>query len=348
MTTPWTVSFTSDNIAGASPEVVAAIAACNTGTAKPYGNDDVAARAKAKLAEVFERPVEVLPVPSGTAANALALAVLTPPWGGVVCHREAHINTDECGAPEFFTHGAKLLPLDGADAKLDPQAVRAAVANGREPDVHVVRPACVSITQITETGALYTPAEVAEIGAICAEAGVSLHMDGARFANAVAALGCSPAELTWKAGVTALSFGTIKNGTMNADALVLFDETLAWEAAVRRKRAGHLASKMRFVAAQLEAYLEDDLWLGNARHANAMAARLEAGLAQLPGVEIVGPAAANILFCKFPQPLIAGLLAEGFAFYHDRWAPGVVRLVCSFATTADEVDAFVAAARRLA
>lgn len=219
------------------------------------------------------------------------------------------------------------------------------MANGREPDVHVVRPACVSITQITETGALYTPAEVAEIGAVCAEAGVSLHMDGARFANAVAALGCSPAELTWKAGVTALSFGTIKNGTMNADALVLFDETLAWEAAVRRKRAGHLASKMRFVAAQLEAYLEGDLWLGNARHANAMAARLEAGLAQLAGVAIVGPAAANILFCKFPQPLIAGLLAEGFAFYHDRWAPGVVRLVCSFATTADEVDAFVAAAR---
>lgn len=346
MTPPWTVSFTSDNIAGASPEVVAAVAACNAGTAKPYGNDDFAARANAKLAEVFERPVDVFLVPSGTAANALALAVLTPPWGGVVCHREAHINTDECGAPEFFTHGAKLLPLDGADAKLAAAAVRAALAG--EADLHVVRPSCVSITQITETGALYSVDEVAEISRACAAAGVALHMDGARFANAVAALGCTPADLTWKAGVAALSFGTIKNGTINADALVLFDDRLAGEAALRRKRAGHLASKMRFAAAQIEAYLEDDLWLRNARHANAMAARLEAGLARVPGVGIVAPAAANILFCKFPQALSARLLAEGYAFYHDRWAPGVARLVCSFATTADEVDAFVAAAVRLA
>ncbi len=346
MTAPWTVSFTSDNIAGASPEVVAALAACNSGTARPYGNDDATARARARLADAFERPVELLLVPTGTAANALALAALVPPWGGVVCHREAHIDTDECGAPEFYTHGAKLMPQDGPDAKLDAATVRTALAG--VADVHVVRPACVSITQITETGAVYTPAEVAEIGAACAEAGVPLHMDGARFANAVAALGCAPADITWRAGVRALSFGTIKNGTINADAVLLFDPAPAWEAALRHKRAGLLASKMRFVAAQMEAYLEGDLWLANARHANAMAARLEAGLARVPGVGIVGPAAANILFCKLPQPLIAGLLAEGFAFYHDRWAPGVVRLVCSFATTAAEVDAFVAAAERLA
>lgn len=348
MNPPWTVSFTSDNIAGASPEILAALAACNAGTAAPYAKDGYVARAKAKLAQVFERPVEMLLVPSGTAANALSLAALTPPGGAVVCHRGAHIHVDEQGAPEFYTHGAKLLTFDGPGGKLDAETVRRAVTSDRAPDLHVVKPTCVSITQITETGAVYDVEEVRAIGAVCAEAGVALHMDGARFANAVAALGCTPAELTWKAGVKVLSFGSIKNGSINADAVVLFDESLAWQAAVRHMRGGHLASKSRFVGAQMEAYLTDDLWLANARHANAMAARLQGGLAVVPGVEVVAPAAANILFCKLPTALSRALLAEGYAFYHDRWAPGVARFVCSFATSAAEVDGFVAAAKRLA
>lgn len=342
-------SFASDNYAGAAPQILEALAACNAGAAKPYGADEASGRVAVRLAEVFERPVEVLLVPTGTAANALSLSLLTPPWGAVLCHPSSHINTDECGAPEFFTHGAKLLALgDGADAKLDAALVQGA-AQCKIGDVHAVQPSCVSITQATEVGSVYTPSEVAEIGAACKAAGLKLHMDGARFANALVSLGCSPAEITWKAGVDVLSFGTVKNGTMNADAVVLFDTGLAEEAGFRRKRAGHLASKMRFSAAQVEAYLADDLWLANARQANAMAKRLEAGLKAVPGVEMTGaPTQANILFVKLAPNLCAALLAEGYAFYHDRWEPGVARLVTSFATTPDDVDAFVAAARRLA
>ena len=342
-------SFASDNYAGTAPQILEALAACNAGAAKPYGADDASLRVTARLSEVFERAVEVLLVPTGTAANALSLSLLTPPWGAVLCHPASHINTDECGAPEFYTNGAKLLAIgDGADAKIDAALIQGA-AQCKIGDVHAVQPSCVSITQATEVGSVYTPSEVAEIGAACRASGLKLHMDGARFANALVSLGCSPAEITWKAGVDALSFGTVKNGTMNADAVVLFDPGLAQEAGFRRKRAGHLASKMRFVAAQAEAYLADDLWLAHARHANAMAQRLEAGLRTVAGVEMTGgPTQANILFVKLAPTLCAGLLADGFAFYHDRWAPGVVRLVTSFATAAADVDAFVAAARRLA
>ncbi|WP_416968773.1 threonine aldolase family protein [Streptomyces sp. 4F14] len=339
--------FSSDNTAPASPEIAEAVLRASTGPALPYGADDHSASVRRRLADLFERDVDVLFVSSGTAANALSLATLTPPWGSVLCHRESHINNDECGAPEFYTAGAKLVPLGGADAKIDPAELRTAVRH-KTGDVHSVEPSVVSVTQATETGAVYTPDELAELGTITKDAGLRLHVDGARFAGAVASLGRTPAELTWKAGVDLLSFGATKNGTMTADAIVVFDRSLTAELAFRGKRAGQLTAKMRFQAAQLDAYLADGLWLRNAAHANTMAARLEDGLKAIPGVELLGAADANILFVRFPQEVIDGLLAEGFVFYHDRWGTGVVRLVTSFATTEGEIDALLKAAARLA
>ncbi|MBS7544427.1 threonine aldolase family protein [Ancylobacter oerskovii] len=338
-------AFGSDNMAGVSPQILAALAACNDGPARSYGADEVSARLERRFAELFERDVSVLLVSTGTAANTLCLAAATPPWGAVLCHPLSHIENDECGAPEFFTGGAKLVPVDGPLAKIDPEALRRKAREGKG-DVHAVQPACVSITQATELGTLYTPDEVAALGAVCREAGLLLHMDGSRFANAVAALRVSPAQMSWKAGVDLLSFGATKNGAMGVEAVLCFDPKRAQELAFRRKRGGHLTSKMRFLAAQMEAYLADDLWLANARHANAMAARLAQGLASLEGVEVQPGAEANILFCKLPDGLATALLEAGFYFYADRWAPSVVRLVTSFATTTAEVDLFVAAAQR--
>ena len=337
--------FSSDNTAGASPEIIEAVCRVAAGQALPYGADESTAAVRRRLSEVFEREVDVLPVSTGSAANALSLAALTPPWGSVLCHRDSHINNDECGAPEFYTAGAKLVPLDGADAKIDPDRLRAAVRH-KARDVHSVEPSVVSVTQATETGAVHTLEEIRTLGAITKEAGLRLHMDGARFAGAVAALGCAPADMTWRAGIDVLSFGASKNGTMTADAIVVFDRSLTAELSFRAKRAGQLASKMRFHAAQLDAYLTDDLWLRNAAHANAMAARLEAGLKAIPDVGLLGAADANIVFCRLPQPVIDGLLADGYAFYHDRWEPGVARFVTSFATTAHDVDHLVDAVRR--
>ncbi|MGV9457331.1 threonine aldolase family protein [Streptomyces sp. NPDC003635] len=337
--------FSSDNTAGASPEIVEAVTRAASGQALPYGNDDTTAAVRRRLSEIFERDVDVLIVSTGSAANALSLAALTPPWGSVLCHRESHVNNDECGAPEFYTAGAKLVPLGGDDAKIAPDALRAAVRH-KAGDVHSVEPSVVSVTQATETGAVYTLDELRTLGSITKDAGLRLHMDGARFAGAVASLGRTPAELTWRAGVDLLSFGATKNGTMTADAIVVFDRTLTPELSFRAKRAGQLAAKMRFHAAQLDAYLTDDLWLRNATHANAMAARLQDGLKALPGVDLLGAADANILFCRLPEEVTQGLLAEGYAFYHDRWERGVVRFVTSFATTERDVDALVLAVSR--
>ncbi|MEU6912890.1 threonine aldolase family protein [Streptomyces olindensis] len=344
-TTPTARIFSSDNAAGTSPEIVEAMAAVSTGPALPYGADDGTATVRRALGEIFERDVDVVLVSTGTAANALSLAALTPPWGSVLCHRESHINNDECGAPEFYTAGAKLVPLGGADAKIDPDELRTA-ARHKAGDVHSVEPSVVSVTQATETGAVHTLDEIRTLGSIAREAGLRLHMDGARFAGAVTALGCTPAELTWRAGVDLLSFGATKNGTMTAEAIVVFDRSLTPELAFRAKRAGQLTSKMRFQAAQLDAYLRDGLWLRNAAHAGAMAARLQEGLKAVSGVEMLGAADANIVFCRLPQRITEGLLAEGFAFYHDRWEPGVVRFVTSFATTEQDVDHLVRAAAR--
>jgi threonine aldolase len=337
-------SFRSDNIAGASPQILAALTACNEGVAIPYGGDEWTHRAEEHLARVFERKVGVLLVNTGTAANSLALAAMTPPWGSVLCHRQAHIHTDECGAPEFFGAGLKLLPSASPGSKLDPALLATELPGGKN-DVHSVQPAAVSITQSTETGQVYSREEVEAIGRVCREYKVGLHMDGARFANALVSAGCTPAELTWKAGVDVLSFGATKNGAINAEALVVFNDAL-WETLpFRRKRAGHLLSKMRFTAAQMCAYLQDDHWLANARHSNAMGRRLAQGLTAVRGVEMVAPGVTNVLFVKMPVPLMQGLLQQGFGFYYDRWGPGVARLVTSFQTTPEQVDRLVAAAR---
>ncbi|MFF5184207.1 threonine aldolase family protein [Streptomyces sp. NPDC000345] len=344
MTTPARI-FSSDNTAGASPEIVEAVTRAATGQARPYGADDLTADVRRRLGEIFERDVDVLLVSTGSAANALSLAALTPPWGSVLCHRDSHINNDECGAPEFYTAGAKLVPLGGDDAKIDPGELRAAVRH-KAGDVHSVEPSVVSLTQATETGAVYTLDEIRTLGSLTRDAGLRLHMDGARFAGAVAALGCTPAELTWRAGVDLLSFGATKNGTMTADAIVVFDRSLTPELTFRTKRAGQLAAKMRFHAAQLDAYLTDGLWLRNATHANAMAARLQDGLKALPGVDLLGVPDANVVFCRLPQPVTEALLADGYVFYHDRWEPGVARFVTSFATTEQDVDGLLHAVRR--
>jgi threonine aldolase len=338
-------SFTSDNTAGGAPEIIAAVAAVASGQAPPYGTDDWTSTARRRFCEIFECDVDVLPVSTGSAANALSLAVLTPPWGSVLCHRDSHINNDECGAPEFFTGGAKLVALGGENAKVDSDELQAAV-HRKVGDVHSVQPSVLSLTQATETGAVYTPAEIKHLARVAKNAGLRVHMDGARLANA-AALGCNPAELTWRAGVDMLSFGAIKNGSITADAIVVFDRSLTTELSFRAKRAGQLAAKMRFAAVQLDAYLADDLWLRNARHANAMTARLEAGLKSIPGTLVAGTPEANILFCRLPQPVIDGLLDQGYDFYHGRWEPGVVRFVTSFATTTRDVEELVHAVRLL-
>ena len=339
--------FTSDNIAGVSPEVLDALLACNAGQAPPYGNDALSQRLERGVSEIFEREVSVFLVSTGSAANGLSLAVMTPPWGSVLSHGDAHINRDECGAPEFFTNGAKLVQLGGDNAKLDLVALEVQ-ASRMVGDVHSVQPSCVSISQATEVGGVYSLDEIEAIGAICRDAKLGLHMDGARFANALVTLGCSPAEMTWKRGVDALSLGATKNGTFGVDVIVLFRRDLAQALAFRRKRGGQLNSKMRFFAAQVEAYLAHDLWLRNARRANAMAKALAAGLSSIPETEILSEPQANILFCRMSSPLIQGLLAEGFRFYHDRWEPGVVRFVTSFTTTQADVDDLLAALKRLA
>ncbi len=338
------MNFRSDNVAGIAPEILAAIVAANAGTAPSYGADAVTERLAAAFAAVFEHEVTVFPVAPGTAANALALATLTPVWGAIYCHEAAHLQTDECGAPEFFAGGAKLLPLPGEDGKLAPAVVEAALTEAGV--VHHVQPAALSISQATEAGTLYRPAEIAALGALARRRGLALHMDGARFANAVAALGCSPADLTWRAGVDVLSFGATKNGALAAEAVVFFDAGRAQSFAYRRKRGGHLFSKMRFLSAQLDAYLADGLWLRNAAQANRMAARLAAGLAALPGARLRHPAEANEVFVELPAAAVARLEVAGAGFY--RWGgagAACLRLVTAFDTQPRDVEAFIASAR---
>jgi len=336
------LNFASDNVTGAAPEILEAMAAANDGPLMPYGNDDLTHQVEDKIRQIFETEADVFLVATGSAANSLSLSVLTPPWGAVICHRQSHINEDECGAPEFFTNGAKLVVLDGPGAKIDAADLDRHAGEGRG-DVHRVQPAAASITQETEAGTVYSLDEITAIAEACHGHEMKLHMDGARFANAVVALHCSPAEATWKAGVDVLSFGATKNGALAAEAVVLFDKGLAEEFAFRRKRGGHLFSKMRLLSAQWDAYLNDDLWLKNARHANAMAARLGEGLAGVPGVTLPNPVAANELFPALPRPVIDGLKADGFGFYEF---PGdTIRLVCAYNTKAEDVDAFIAAAQ---
>lgn len=344
-------SFASDNVSAASPQIVAALAEAAATPAMPYGADPWSERLTGRLCEVFETDLAVFPVVTGTAANALALAALTPPWGTICCHHNSHAMEDECGAPEFYTGGARLVGVGGDHARIDPAALAALLAEARPHGVHNMRPAALTLTQASEAGTVYTPAATAELAAIAQRHGMAVHMDGARFANAVVALDASPAALTWRAGVDVLSLGATKNGALAAEAVIFFDPARAAEFAERRKRGGHLLSKARFIAAQLDAWLADGLWLANARAANAAAAHLADGLASLDGVALVHPVEANMVFAALAEARVAALEAAGFGFYRaGRSADGrtVIRLVAAWSTTAAEIDAFVAAAAQQA
>lgn len=331
--------FFSDNAAPACPAVMDAIVRANVQDTA-YDGDAISQALDSRFSALFETEVAVLWVATGTAANCLALAAMCPPDGGVLCHREAHIVVDEAGAPEFFTHGARLMPVDGDGAKLTPDAIRAALAAIR-PDVHQVQAHAISITNATEWGLSYSPDEVAAIGAVARDHGLGLHMDGARFANAIVHRGCSPADATWRAGVDALSFGFVKNGGMSAEALVLFRPDLAAGARRRRKRAGHLQSKGRYLAAQLLAMLDDDVWLANARAANAGAAML----AQAAGGRLIHPVEANEVFLRLTADEAAVLRGQGFDFYD--WGPGEGRLVVGWDQDATAVRPLAAAIQAL-
>jgi threonine aldolase len=339
------MDFRSDNVTSAHPKMIEALMAANQGTVSSYGEDPISERVTRKLSQIFETDCAVFPVATGSAANVLALSTMTPPWGAIFCHEVSHIAVDECGAPEFFTGGAKLINLGGSGGKIEAKEIEAQGGAGKGV-VHHVQPAAVSITQATELGAVYRQEEIAAIGQACKRHGLRYHMDGARFANALVALNRSPADLTWRAGVEALSFGATKNGALGVEAVILFDKTMAQEFEFRRKRGGHLFSKMRFLSAQLEAYLEGDLWLANARHANAMAKRLAEGLARLPGATLELEVEANEIFVRLPEAAIVGLERDGFRFY--RWdGAQLLRLVTAWNTQAQAVDAFLAAAKRL-
>jgi len=339
------MNFSSDNVAGIAPEILAALTAANTGRQPSYGEDPFTARVERRLAEIFEHEVAVFPVATGTAANALALATLVPPWGAVYCHEEAHIVVDECGAPEFYAGGARMAGIAAAHGKIGVDDLAARLPGGKGV-VHHMQPAAISLTQATEAGTVYRADEIAAIGELVRQHGLGFHVDGARFANALVHLGCAPAEITWRAGVDVLSFGATKNGAAAAEAVIFFDPAKAADFAFRRKRGGHLFSKMRFLSAQLDAYLANDLWLRNAHHANAMAARLAAGLAQLPTMRLRHPVEANEIFVEMPDAVIEALFARGFHFY--RWdgpRGNCVRLVTAFDTAPADVDAFLVTAR---
>jgi threonine aldolase len=350
------MNFASDNTAGIAPEILDALVAGNHGFVLGYGADEVTRAVEWRIGELFEREVAVFLVPTGTAANALALAHVSPPWGAVFAHAEAHILTDECGAPEFFGGGLKLVGLPGVACKVAAETLAAAVALYQGHAPHQVVPAVFSFAQASEAGTIYRPDEIAALARIAHDRGMKVHMDGARFANALVRLNASPAELTWKAGVDVLSFGATKGGALAAEAVVFFDRAAAMHMAERRKRAGHLLSKHRFLALQFQAFLHNDCWLRLARHANAMADRLAAGLAAA-GFPPVWPVEANLVFVLLPIVLEARLRAAGASFYvrHSESLPDgadqapdrlLIRLVTSFASSADEVDRFVALAAK--
>lgn len=340
------MNFASDNAYGASPEILTHLSAAGAGTAASYGEDAITTRVCARLCALFEHDIAAFPVVTGTAANSLALATLCPPYGAVFCHHESHIAVDECAAPEFFTGGAKLVHLDGEGGKITPAAIAAMLPHYAR-GVHSPKPAVVSITQASEVGTIYSVAEIRAIADAAHNSGMTLHMDGARFANALVTLGCTPAEMTWKAGVDALSFGATKNGALCAEAVIFFDTAQAQAFEYRRKKAGHLVSKMRFISAQLDAYLENDLWLSNARRANALARRLGDGLAALPGVTLAGPVEANGVFAWMPKLVAARLREHGAKFYDWAQEPErvMVRLVVSFATPEADVAKFIETAK---
>lgn len=345
--------FASDNVAGAAPRVLDAVIAANAGYAPAYGADDWTKRVEAGFSALFEREVAVILLPTGTAANALATALFTPPWGAVLTHEQSHLADEECGAPEFFTQGAKLVGLPGFGCKVTADAVSRQLARMPAGAMKQMPPALLSIANVTEAGLVYRPAEVRALKEAIAPRGLALHMDGARFAYALATLGCTPAELTWKAGVDVLSFGGTKIGALAAEAIILFDPHRTHDVAFRHKRTGHVLSKMRFLSAQMEALLADGYWLELARHGNAMAARIATAVAALPQARLAWPCEANEVFVIAPRPRIAAWRAAGLhalswpgralpAELAPREDEDMLRLVTSFATEASDVERLVA------
>ena len=337
------MDFRSDNTAAICPELMDALLRANAGQASAYGADELSAGLDALFSDFFETPVRAFTVPTGTAANALALATLCPPWGTILCHREAHVERDECGAPEFYS-GAKLTLLEGAAAKISRESLAASLRSFH-PMVHMVQPRVLSITQASERGACYSIDDVTDLAAQAHEAGLHVHMDGARFANALVALECTPADMTWRAGVDVLSFGASKNGGYACEAVIFFEPALVRDFEYRRKRGGHLGCKARFTAAQWHAFLKPDVWRKHARHANHCAALVAEAAAPF----LTMPAQTNQLFLRLPEAARQQLAAQGFLFYD--WGDvgsDEIRLVTSWQTRLEDVEALCSALRALA
>ena len=333
------VKFASDNVTGACPEVLDAILKANDGDRTPYGNDQVSNDLQKKFSEIFEKDVIVFPTASGTAANALALSTMTPSFGNIYCHKLSHINVDECGAPEFYTGGAKLVNLNGINGKITAEELNKSIVG--KGIVHHTQPSSVSITQLCETGEAYRLDEIKEISEIAHKHKLNIHMDGARFANALVSLNCSPAEMTWKSGIDVLSFGATKNGCLAAEAIIFFKPELVGNLPFLMKRAGHLLSKMSFVSGQLDAYITNGVWLKNAKHANAMGKKLSQGLDEHKNIEIAYPTDANEVFVKMPKDIIDQLNSVGYTINDDEWDGNAVRLVTAWNTDTSDVDTFL-------
>ena len=344
--------FASDNAGPVHPNVLQAMVAANEGHAPAYGTDPLMARVRDTIRDLFEAPeAAVYLVSTGTAANALALATLARPWQSIFCTPLAHVQMDECNAPEFYTGGAKLS-LVGTGDKMTPEALRAALSGGAAGNVHNAQPGPVALTQATEMGRVHDCAEIAALCGVAHEHGLPVYMDGARFANALVALDCTPAEMTWRAGIDALSLGGTKNGCAGVEAVIFFDPAHAWEFELRRKRGAHLFSKHRYLSAQMLGYLADDTWRATARAANARAARLAAGLREVPGARLLAEVQANMIFATLPRRIHRRLLDAGAVYYlrdplegHDPDAPLSMRLVCDWSITDSLIDQFIDIAR---
>ena len=350
------MDFASDNGAGVAPQILQAIAAASEGSAAAYGADPWSRAAEKRLAEIFETDLSAYLVATGTAANALALSVLARPWEAIFCHEESHVHDDECGAPEFFTGGAKLVGIPGFGGKITPEGLRETLTRFPRGLVKSCQPAALTLSQVTEAGTVYALGEIRALADIAHAAGLCVHMDGARFANALVSLGCSPAEMTWKAGIDALSFGATKNGALACEAVIFFDRAKAESFPYLRKRGGHTLSKGRLLGAQLQSYLEGGLWLDLAARANDAARRLFDGLTASPGVRGPWPCEANEVFVIAPSARVTAWRAAGAVFYDwptravapelaPRPGETLIRLVTSFATSRAEIDAMLALVR---
>jgi threonine aldolase len=353
------MDFASDNTAGVSERILAALVAVNKGSSPAYGADEMSAKASYLLAELFESDLTAYLVSTGTAANALSLGALCPPWGGIFCHAEAHVAADECGAPEMFTAGAKLIGIPGLGGKIGLSDFKASLREFPKGVINQVQPSALSVSQATECGTLYHRTEIASLAACAHEAGLYVHMDGARFANALVAANCTPAEMSWKAGVDILSFGATKNGALACEAVIVFNSNLAANFKFQRKRSGHTISKGRFLGSQMVAYLEDDHWLSLAQTANARAAEFAKALFQIKGIRFVWPCEANELFVILPRKMDQALKAAGASYYDwtsKSFASAVapqedevlIRLITSFATEPEAIQRFIAIARAAA